>query len=121
MTDGSYITLFQSILMLALVLALAYWCSRFLGKGWNRYSGSGRLMVVDQIQVGQERRILGIKVGEHCYLVGVSPAGIQLIDRLEDEPGQEACGEDTGKAPVDFRQLLEKKLGAWRKKGGGDR
>lgn len=120
MTDGSFITLLQSILMMAAVLALAYWCSRLLGKGWNRCSGTGRLKVLEQIQVGQDRRIILLKAGEHCYLVGVSPAGIQLLSQMEDELGAEESGEEAGKEAADFKQLLEKTLGSWRKKDGGD-
>ncbi len=121
MTEGSFITLLQSILMMAAVLALAYWCSRYLGKSWNRHSGTGRLKVLDQIQVGQDRRILLLKAGGHCYLVGVSPAGVQLLAQLEDSFEEEDSLEEEDGGRPDFRQLLEKTFKSGHKKDGGDR
>ena len=48
-----------------LVLLLAYWCSRFLGKNWSRVSGTRELKVIDQLQIGQDKRILLVKLREH--------------------------------------------------------
>lgn len=119
MTEGGFITLLQSILMTAAVLVLAYWCSRLLGKGWNRHSGTGHLKVLDQIQVGQDRRILLLKAGRHCYLIGVSSAGVQLLARMEDSFEENDIGEESVRGQADFRQLLEKTLRSRYKKDGG--
>ena len=79
------LSLFNAILAVLGVLCLAYWCSRMLGRQWGMNAGSNNMKVLGQLQVGQDRRILLLHVGEHHYLVGVSQAGIQLLAEVEGE------------------------------------
>ena len=70
------LSLFRAVLTVGAVLVLAWWCSRLLGKQWVKTSGfGGNICLIEQIQVGQNQKILLLKVGEEYILVGVSPAG----------------------------------------------
>ena len=76
--------------------------------------------VRESIQVGQDRRILLLKVGEHKYLVGVSQAGVQLLAEVEgdfetDRPQRPGDGELPS-----FQALLEKYLTRHQDKDGVD-
>ncbi len=73
------LTFFHAMLTVILVLVMAWWCSRLLGKQWGQFSGSGNIRLVGQLQVGRDRSILLVKVGGDHFLIGVSPAGIQLM------------------------------------------
>lgn len=113
--------MFRAVLTVAAVLLLAYWCSRLLSKQWVKASGSGVLQIIEQIQVGQDRRILLLKVKDSNYLVGVSQAGIQLIAEIEGDfeipalpPGQDPASQ------LPFRNVLEKYLMNHQKKKEGD-
>ena len=64
--------LFRTVLAVAGVLVLAYWCSVLLKKQWVKSSGDGNMRLLEHIQVGQNQRILLLKVGEHTYLIGDS-------------------------------------------------
>lgn len=111
-------TLFQAVLTVVAVLLLAYYCSRLLGKQWVKSSGSGGIKVVEHIQVGQDKKILLLKVGEHHFLVGVSQAGIQLLAEVDGEfESTELPEPDTG-TQLPFQELLKKYLEP-KKKGGG--
>ena len=48
-------------------------------------AGSNNMKVLGQLQVGQDRRILLLRTGEHHYLIGVSQAGIQLLAEVEGD------------------------------------
>jgi len=114
-------TLFQAVVTVFAVLALAYWCSRLLGRQWAKASGSGSLQIIDQLQLGQDRRILLLKIGESNYLVGVSQAGIQMLAEVEgDFQPQDLPGPDT-QVQLPFQDILEKYRTLHQKKKGGDK
>ena len=77
------LTLFRSVLTVLIVLVIAYWCSRVLARQWMKSSGSANLQIIEQLQVGQNQRILLLKTGESHYLIGVSQAGIQCLAEVK--------------------------------------
>lgn len=113
------LSVFGAILTVMGVLLLAYWCSRLLGKHWVKSSGSDNIKVVGHIQVGQDRRILLLKVGDHNYLVSVCQAGIHLLAEVDGEfKVQEPPGPENG-TQLPFRDILGKYLETHQKKKGG--
>ncbi len=113
--------MFNAILMVIAVLFLAYWCSRMLGRQWGMNACSKNMKVISQLQVGQDRRILLLRTGEHHYLVGVSQAGIQLLAEVEGD-----FEEDMPQYPQDmvkpsFQEILDKYRKFRDEKNGVDR
>ena len=113
--------LLQAVLTVLSVLLLAYWFSRLLGKRWVQSSGTSNIKVIDGVQVGQDRRVLLIQVGEHNYLVGVSQAGIQLLAEVEGNFEAAKPSQPNPGAQLPFQELMEKYLTAPPKKGGRNR
>lgn len=122
MGDGNlFISLIGALMWIVVILVLAYWCSRYLGK---RYGGgvSGKyLKVLDRIQVGADRYLFLLKLQDHTYLIGVSPAGVQLLSEPEDFVGEpeEEPRFDSGAGPG-FQELL-KAYSSFREKKKGDK
>lgn len=101
--------LFRTVLAVVGVLVLAYWCTTLLKKQWVRSSKDGNMNLLEQIQVGQNQRILLIKVGEHNYLIGVSQAGIQLLAEVKGEFQPKEPVFHTEAAPqIPFQEVLKK-------------
>lgn len=115
------LSLFNTILAVAGVLFLAYWCSRMLGKQWGMNAGSGNLKVISQLQVGQDKRILLLRVGEHHYLVGVSQAGIRLLTEVEGEFEADMPQNTKGTPAPSFQQLFDQYKKFRDDKNGADR
>ena len=119
-----YLTLFRSVLTVAAVLILTWWCSRLLGKQWvmKASPASGHIRLIEQLQVGQDKRILILKVGEEHYLVGVSQAGVQLLSKVEgtfekaDEPENIKPPVSTG---LPFSDFVRKHLEELQERMGG--
>lgn len=116
------LTLFRSVLTVLIVLVIAYWCSHVLARQWVKNSGSANLQIIEQLQVGQNQRILLLKTGESYYLIGVSQAGIQCLGEVKGDfeteplpPGQEEP------AQFPFQEVMKKYLTGHSKKKGGDR
>ena len=102
------LSLYNAILAVLGVLCLAYWCSRMLGRQWGMNAGSNNMKVLGQLQVGQDRQILLLELGEHYYLVGVSQAGIQLLTEVEGDFETDMQGQPGGPEFPSFPELLEK-------------
>ena len=69
------------------------------------------------MQVGRDRSILLLQVGEDNYLVGVSQAGIQLLSKVEGEFETEQPLGMPVSMQRPFREFFEKQLGRSEKNG----
>lgn len=112
---NEFMSLAGAILMVVCILALAWWCSRMLGKSWVSAASGKNMKILEQIRVGTDKSLLLIKLSGHVYLLGVSGAGIQLIARIEDELEElkEPEKKDSG-----FYELMKNYAFTNRKKGG---
>ncbi|MCR4629023.1 flagellar biosynthetic protein FliO [[Clostridium] aminophilum] len=79
------ISIVSGILVLILILMMAYFASRFLGKNYMRNIGNSHMRIIDQFAIGQDRSLLIIKIKEKYYLIGSAPGGIQMLTELEGE------------------------------------
>lgn len=111
------LTLFRAVLTVVVVLVMAWWFTRLLGRQWGQFSGSGNIRLAGQLQVGRDRSILLLKVGEEHFLVGVSPAGVQLLSKVEGDFEAGASPETSAQAVPSFQELLKKHLGRGGKNG----
>ena len=98
-----------------LILALAYWFTRYVvGRlaGGKFLGRQGRITVLEQVSVGKDQRLLLVQMGDKVYLLGVTPGG---ITRLETLSAEGAAGWTAGENPPDapassmgFREALRK-------------
>lgn len=86
---GSVLSLLGMLLTVVLVLALAYWCTRLIGRrglpGYARSQGADRLQVLWQLSLGKAERLVLVKVDKRCLLLGVTGGGISLLTELSQE------------------------------------
>ncbi len=120
---GDLLSLVSALLMFVCVLALAYWCSRFLGKRlkYANTSGNRNMKVIEQISFssgslgrGTGEQLILLKIKEKTYLIGISSSGFQLLDHLEGEFIEESAS-DKAAAPVAFGEVFKKYAGLRRK------
>lgn len=113
--------IFFYLIVLILVLVMAYYTTRILGRGINIRPESGNMCVLDRLAVGRDSCLLVVKVQERILLLGLSPAGIQNLGELEAYEKKNPAG-----APPDFAALLASQMKAHlhmdgkHKKNGGD-
>ena len=108
------------LVVLILVLVLAYYTTRILGRGMRLKQRTGGMEVLDQMTVGRDSCLVVVKVQEKILLLGVSPSGIEKLDKLDSYEKMEPA-----EAPPDFVAVLSSQLKACRrgeddgmKKGG---
>ncbi len=113
--------MFRAVLTVAVVLLLAYWCSRLLAKQWVRGNGGANLQVIEQIQIGQNQRILLLKAGKTNYLIGVSQSSVQMLAEVEGEFQAAEPSKPEPLTQLPFRDVLDKYLASRQNKKEEDK
>lgn len=115
MLDNPWISLLGMLVVVAVVVALAYFFTRYVvGGGWAGSMGMGRknmgLTVLAQTPMGKDQRLAVIQVGERYFLVGLTPQNISMLAELTEEEtalwreSQSSQGQPPQGIP--FRQAL---------------
>ena len=118
MTWNEIGTLLGMLLAVALVLALAYGCTRLLARRGTLLPGaggrSGRLRVLDRLPLGREQSVVVAQIGARRVLLGVTPSQITLLWELNEEEAALWDGPQGGGAPdgaARFQDTLRAALG----------
>lgn len=93
----------SSLLMMAGVLVLAYYTTRWLGRRSLAQSGSKMIQVLDRAPLGQDKSLVVVKVAGKVMLLGASQNSIRKLCDLENV-------EDylpAEKVPESFSELLK--------------
>jgi flagellar biosynthetic protein FliO len=99
--DG--MTLVGSVIVMAAVIALAYYASRWYAGRMTKAVSGRHIKLVERVSLGVGGSAVVLQAGEKYYLLGVSDKNIQLICELEGfEPAPPA--ESGPQAP--FGRLL---------------
>lgn len=112
-------TLFSALgvlLAVLLICGLAYWFTRYVAVsgalgGFRAADGGGRLSVLAQIGVGKDERLMVAAVGERCFLLGVTPAGITKLAELTGEEAAAWLQEQAPPQRPSFRDALRASMG----------
>ena len=73
------------IIAIAVILFLSYVFSKYIGRGVMGYSSSSNIKVVDRIILGQDKSLAIVKVGNKYYLIGISSAGINMLNEVSPD------------------------------------
>ena len=121
-------SLLGMLLVVLLILGLAYAATRWLGTAYGgkggrggksgkvlpaslRAGGSERFRVVAQISLGRTERLVLARLGDRCYLLGVTEQGFTLLKELEGGEAQEWLREEeSDAAPASFMDVLKDNL-----------
>ena len=95
MMNDSFFSLAGAVLTVGCILFLACWCSRLMGKTYMKATSGRNLKILEQVRISADKQILLVKLQSHMYLIGVSQAGIQLLEKLEEEYKEPEEREET--------------------------
>jgi len=110
------LSLIAMLLTMVGVLVLAWVVARWVGRhggGGALTGGSGdeRFQVLRQIALGQGQRLLLVRLGERCLLVGVASGGVSLLCELSEEEARTwLAPKRDGAPPPSFWEALQKNL-----------
>lgn len=113
---GNILSLVGMLITVILVLVLAYWCTKLIGRrglpGWAAGTGGGeRAQILWQISLGKSERLVLIRMNQRCLLLGVTSGGINVLTELTDEEAADWLQKkgDPPQAPS-FLEILRENL-----------
>ena len=104
--------------VIVLILYLAYFATKWIGThsvpggvGTLRALGAGDFRILGQLGVGRNERLVLARLGERCYLLGVTEHQITLLRELDGEEAAPwlAQSEDAA-VPPSFMEVLGETL-----------
>lgn len=112
-------SLLGMLAIVVLVLILAYWATRWIGAYGARASGTGfrtlaggagRFRILAQLSLGRAERLVLARVGDRCYLLGVTANRITLLRELEGEEAAAWLSEESADVPPGFLDIMKENL-----------
>lgn len=107
--------LLLALLGFGLVIVLAYYATKKLGKRFSiKCSGNKNIKILESVSIGQNKMIMIVETAGKTMLVGVTPNEITLISELDgnlidkEENDPQSGGMEFSKA---FKTVLEQKFG----------
>ncbi len=118
MHDGNFWSLLGVLAVVVLILYLAYLTTRWIGThsvpggaGIPLSGGSGRFCLLGQLGVGRGERLVLARLGERCYLLGVTERQITLLRELDgDEAAEWIAKSESAPSAPGFREVLSQTL-----------
>lgn len=85
MTAWDVLSVLGSLIGFVLLLVLAWWAARFVGRGYG-YNGSGSrsLQVLDRLPMGGEKQLLVVKAAGRVLLLGVTAHRVEVLCELDE-------------------------------------
>lgn len=103
--SSSFATVLFTLVAMVVVLALAYYTTRWLGKRINTGSGTGLIKVLDKTMIGQGKLLAVIKIGDKTMLVGVAENSITKLCDIEES--DIVLEDNSKKSNVSFHESLK--------------
>lgn len=90
------------LIIFIIVLALAYYVSRFVGMQNRQISTKKNIKIVESAHISQGKLIQIVSIGKKYFILGVTKDNIQLIGEIQEEDLDLSESDDK----IQFRQIL---------------
>ncbi len=97
-----------SLIVVALIMYLAYFVSKNIGKVPFMKNSTSNMQVIDRIMLGQDRSLLIVKIAGNYFLVSSSQNSISILKELNEEDLDLNPLEPISFEKLDFKEILEK-------------
>lgn len=114
--NHSLLSLLGALVVIVLVMAGAYFFTRWAGKigvfsSLTRPTGNGRLQVLDRVPLGKDQWLLVIQMGTRYFLLGSTPSALTMLSELTPEEGAlwhspSSHDDSSQRISPDFQALL---------------
>ena len=94
------------IVIFIIVMALAYFTARFVGGYQKSKMAGANIQVIETSRIANNKYLQIIQVGERLFLIAISKEQVSLIGELGRN--DVTIPETQGKAPMSFKEFLEK-------------
>lgn len=105
----SLINLLGVFILFLLILAAAYYTSKWIGKAKFLQQNNKNIQVIETFRLNQSKYIQIVKIGSKYVVIGISKEHMDVITELtEDELNLSITEQNTPDINVDFKDVLAK-------------
>ena len=105
---NSFVQFIVSLLILALVVVLCYFTTRFIANYQKGMIGKGNIEILEAKNIGSNRYIEIVRIGEEYYALAVAKDNISLISKVDKESLHYEEPATKVKVGESFAQMMEK-------------
>ncbi len=105
-TVGSIAEIFGMLIAFAVIVAAAYYVSKYFGKYAVKSRENSNIRVVETSRVAPDRYLQIIEAGGRFFLIGISKNNLSLISELDKEQIKEF--EPKEMLHFSFKEILDK-------------
>lgn len=80
---GSVVQIIGMLIVFVLILAAAYYVSKYFGKYSLNNGRNSNIKVVETVRIAPDRYLQIVNVGEKYFLIGISKNNVSLISELD--------------------------------------
>lgn len=106
---NSILSVISLIFIFVLIVALAYFTTRFIAKHQNNMlNNKSNIRIVESFRIGTNKFIAIVKIGEAFYAIGVGKDEVTMIDKLnpDDLTDFNAIAGESDGVKMDFKEIL---------------
>lgn len=103
---NSFLQLIGLVLLLILILAAAYYTSKFVGKATMGRLKNSNFHVIDSYRISQNKVIQIVKIGNKYVVIAIGKDTINYITELDES--EVFIREPQTKENVNFKEILDK-------------
>jgi flagellar biogenesis protein FliO len=110
------------VIAFAIVLALCYYTTKFLGRKFA--GGKNKIIkIVETLSLGIDRYLYLISVGKKYYLFYSSKKGMELVSEIETDEPLQSDSQETGESAgiFDFKKIFDTYSGLSLKRNGTEK
>lgn len=106
---GSIAEVLALLIVFLLILAAAYYVTKYFGKTMTGYKMGGNIRLIETVRIAPEKYLQIVEVAERYFLLAVSKGNISLISELNKQDMKiEIGGEKNSESP--FKEVFQKMI-----------
>lgn len=107
-SGSAVLALIGGLFLFIFVLAMAYLCTRWIGKHYGAsFRSGGKIKVLDQKLLGQDRALYIVQIGKKVWLLGASGNSIVSLGEFESEEFLEFSESEVGEMREPKQDTIE--------------
>lgn len=104
---GSIAQVLAMLVIFSLILAAAYYVTRYFGKTMTGSRTNGRIQILDTVRLAPDKYLQIVEAGGRCFLLAISKGSISLISELDKKEIEALKVEENLPGPS-FKEILKK-------------
>lgn len=97
-----------TVISFIIILVLAYFTTKFVANSSNKLNKGKNMKIIDILNLGNNKKIMLVKIIDKIYILGINNGGIDVIDTIHENKVIEKLESEPNSKPVFENHLFNK-------------